>query len=128
MTIDACILSGNSANGWEGGGGGIENYSTAMIHASTLSGNSANLAGRGGGMKTMARWRLTPPPSAATRPTPTTKAFLLTRWYPGYGGGIYNGFGGTMTVDDSTISGNVAGTYFDSLFGGVGGGVFNVGW
>jgi hypothetical protein len=51
LTLNQCILSGNTAGGGGGGGGGIDNYfgGTLTLNQCTLSGNSAPY-GSGGGI------------------------------------------------------------------------------
>ncbi len=85
--IDVSI-SGNSANGW--GGGGILNYSsTVTVTSSTISGNSGNY---GGGIGNYSG-------------TVTVINSTISGNSGNYGGGIGN-YGGTMTVTSSTISDN----------------------
>ncbi len=113
LTVNNCIVSGNSAGGG-GGGGGIYNYglgygsATLTVNNSTLSGNSAS---SGGGIMNI--WMAV---------TVTDSTFSGNSAF-GSGGGIYNngeGYGAnpTLNVNNSTFSGN-------SALGYGGGGIYN---
>jgi hypothetical protein len=111
LDISDTMITGNRATGGQGGdgafsrtvfggiggtgqGGGLYvSGSSLTIAASTISSNQ----GRGG-----------------------SAGFFGDLDGYGYGGGIYNG--GTLTVNDSTLSGNTAGYYYGS-----GGGIYNSG-
>jgi hypothetical protein len=101
-TVQNSRLSGNSA----GGGGGINNQGTMTVSGCTLSGNSA---GNGGGILNVG--------------TLTVSGCTLTTNSAVDGGGIYNfdgaggGTAGTLTIQSSTMSGNVASSE--------GGGIYN---
>ena len=88
-----CTFSGNRASGDYGGG--IENYSTAMVTNSTLTGNSA----------------LTAAASPIQRHADGDEQHRLREHCctSGYGGGIDNS-GGTATVTNSTLTGNISHT------------------
>ena len=107
LTINNCVISGNSANANPGGppqGGGIYSAGTLTINNSTIQGNSALGAlfgGQGGGIYTTAI--LTINNSAITGNNSTVNS------YPhqgAAGGGIYTR--ATLTINNSTISGNTA--------------------
>ena len=106
MTVTDSTISGNST-GSGGSGGGIFNYSGTMTVAdSTISGNTASYDG-GGIYNNSSTSTMTVTDSTISDNTASSNG----------GGGIYNS-GGTMTVADSTISGN-------SSSGG--GGIYNNG-
>ena len=97
-TITASTLNGNTATF---DGGGISNFGTATITASTLSGNTAGNYGGG-----IYNWG-----------TATITASTLSSNTADYnGGGIYND--GTATITASTLNGNTA---------NFGGGIYNYG-
>jgi hypothetical protein len=105
LTLTDCIISGNQSVGSEflgGHGGGVLNESgTMMIRRCTISNNSASyFTGSSGDIPN------------------------------GSGGGVFNEPGGSLTVTDSTISGNSCSVHdgFDLNFGaGGGGGIDNGG-
>jgi len=105
LTLTDCIISGNQSVGSEflgGHGGGVLNESgTMMIRRCTISNNSASyFTGSSGDIPN------------------------------GSGGGVFNEPGGSLTITDSTISGNSCSVHdgFDLNFGaGGGGGIDNGG-
>jgi hypothetical protein len=105
LTLTDCIISGNQSVGSEflgGHGGGVLNESgTMMIRHCTISNNSASyFTGSSGDIPN------------------------------GSGGGVFNEPGGSLTITDSTISGNSCSVHdgFDLNFGaGGGGGIDNGG-
>jgi hypothetical protein len=121
LKVSGCALSANAAYGavsggisyGGGAGGGIFNVGTATVGAnSILSANTAADQGAGiynGGTLTVSNSGLVDN-SVAINPTAT----------PGVasGGGIFNGFNGTLTVSGCTLTGNSA---------SIGGGIFNFG-
>jgi YVTN family beta-propeller protein len=90
VTLTNSTLSGNSANGGGGSGGGIYNYGTVTLTNSTLSGNSANF---GGGI-----W------NDHTRGVMMVGNSSISGNSATSGAGVYNG--GTLTLSNSTFSGN----------------------
>jgi hypothetical protein len=102
LTVSGSILSGNTATSLDGGG--IENYGMLTVSSSTL---SANTALHGGGI-----WNIG---------TATVSGSTLSDNHAGTGGGGIFDEGGTLTVINSTLSGNSA----SSDAGGQGGGIFN---
>jgi hypothetical protein len=129
-TITGCTIIGNSAS--EGGGIFISGGSTGgslTISSSTISGNSTRGSGGGidvGGCPTsitdcvisgntattdgggITFWYGSSIPSATL--TRCTVANNTVQWSSGYGGGISLPRKGLVTVSDSTIAGNAAGT------------------
>jgi len=89
LTISGCTISGNSAQGAVGLGGGIYGDGTMMISGSTLSGNSALL---GGGI--------------FNNGSLTVTGSSVSGNSANDGGGIWNE--ATLTVSSSTLSGNSA--------------------
>jgi hypothetical protein len=79
-------------------GGGIRNNSVLAITNSTISGNTAQV---GGGI---ANWGTAMVVGSTVSGNTATGGGILT----GGGGGIYNGGGGTLTLGNSTVSGNTA--------------------
>jgi hypothetical protein len=126
LTVSNSILSGNAAPIF---GGGIYNDRTGTLTVidSTLSGNWAgypfcNLGQAvGGGIYNS---------GAATviHSTLSGNYTVSCQAVTDYGGGIYNA-GGTLTVIDSVLSGNVAGTFNPGFTGtgGIGGAIYNNG-
>jgi len=110
-TIGGCSFSGNSA-GFYGGAiatGNVSPASSLTVTNSTFSGNSA--AGWGGALYNVSDGTLT-----VTNSTLTNNTSGATGIIDGdAGGGIANA-GGPVTIEDSTISGNLA-------RGGLGGGI-----
>jgi predicted outer membrane repeat protein len=110
MTINNSVLSDNQAfstggdwlGGGSDGGGAIENFGSLTIHGGTLSGNTSDQQGgaiynRGGSVTIDLGCKL-----SGNTADPSSFG-----WGPntGAGGGISN-FGGTVTISDSTLSGN----------------------
>jgi hypothetical protein len=93
LTVSGCTISGNyvDPNSASSYGGGIYNAGTLKVTGSTVSGNYATYVA-----------------DQALNPAPINK-----------GGGIYNAAGATLTVSDTTVSGNTAGSG--------GGGIYNAG-
>jgi hypothetical protein len=128
--------------GSEGHGGGIFNEGVlTLINATVTANNAGNTAvishqdispaagcaGRGGGIFNTGTLTLIATMvslnHAGTTPTPEFGGTC-----PGDGGGIYNDVAAILTLDGTTVSGNVAGhADSDSSHGGNGGGVFNSG-
>jgi hypothetical protein len=137
LAVSDSTLSGNTASGAFGFGGGIENSGTLMVTGSTLSGNTVSgSSGHGGGIYsggrlTVSNSTLSGNTASGTSgrgggiygeggPITLTSVTLTANRANLGGGGIDNS--GTLTVSDSTLSGNsVTGT---SPFGG-GGGIEN---
>ena len=124
MTISNCVVRGNSAAGetGDGFGGGIYNAGTASAITSTIGNNSITSGtggGFGGGIYNDATLTLTSSiiNGNSAKGGPDNGG--------GFGGGINNGFG-TVYLEDSTVSGNVARGGAGSDGGlGEGGGVAN---
>jgi hypothetical protein len=112
LTLSNSTVSGNTATGGYGQGGGIYNSSTGTLtlNNSTVSGNTVT-NGQGGGI--FNDGTLTLSNSTVSGNTVTGGA---GGGYGGYGGGIDNN-GGTLTLSNSTVSGN-------TVTGGAGGGIF----
>jgi hypothetical protein len=106
LTINDCRISGNQVDSGGGGGGGILNAGTLSVANSTISENISNWGG-GGGLANMA--------GGSGTIAGTLVSGNQDLWV-GAGGGCGLRNLGTLTVTDSTISGNVA---FN------GGGVYN---
>ena len=100
-TITNCTVSGNSAGGIQGEGGGIFNGGTLTIINSIVSGNTVGSAGgvtgEGGGI--FNGGTLTVINSTVSGNAANSKS--------GEGGGIFSD--GTLTIVNSTVSGNTAG-------------------
>jgi hypothetical protein len=92
LTVAGSTLSGNSA-GHDGGGIANEYGGTATVTSSTLSGNRAAAAG---GIYNDGAMTL----SGSTVTRNSTYTSLPS------GGGIYNDFGGSLTVFESVVTGN----------------------
>jgi hypothetical protein len=109
VNITNCTVSGNSASGSGPIGGGLSNSGTGTMNVTncTLSGNSATGGGWGGAIANSGGATVT-----VTNCTLSANSALT-------GGGIFNF--NTMTVTNSTISGNSADGIID------GGGIFNNG-
>jgi hypothetical protein len=137
LTVSDCTVSGNKVV--TGGGGGIENFSgTATITRSTVSGNSSTSAS--GGIANLGTMTLTDSTVSGNHAFTFTYSFgggignsgtltvirsLIsdnsvgdpdTGYGQGFGGGVVNG-AGTLTLIDSTLSGNSA--VGDSRGGGI---------
>ena len=117
MTLTTCTVSGNTAFA----GGGILNNGTMTLTTCTVSGNTASPTGYGGGILNGGTMTLT------TCTVSGNTAFAISFFFPtGYGGGIDND--GTMTLTNCTVSGNEAGnTAASGGFFGSGGGIDNDG-
>ena len=98
LTIRDSMISGNSAIRTDGGG--IVNYGTATIIDCTISGNSAS-EGKGGGIYVE---------SFGPVPTLAIVGSTLSDNSASAGGGIYNDYGGGLTITRSTLSRNSAGS------------------
>jgi hypothetical protein len=116
LTVNNCNISGNSAPGTFGQGGGIFNdvaFSNGMLEIlnSTISGNSAG--DNGGGIYNYG--------GSNTATLKVVNSTLSGNSAHFYGGGIYNlsAYGGSAPADvlNSTFSGNTAGRF--------GGGIYN---
>jgi hypothetical protein len=90
LTVTGTTLSGNSATY---DGGGIANYGTLTVTSSTLSGNRATA---GGGIYNDGTMTL----SGSTVTQNSTYTTLPS------GGGIFNDYGGNLTVYGSVVTGN----------------------
>jgi hypothetical protein len=115
LTLTNSTVSGNSVSGYSGFGGGIFNYAgTTTLTNSNVSGNSAGLCGGIGNLYGMLM--LT---SSTVSDNVTGRPYNAYTFYD-YGGGILNV--GTLTLTDSTVSGN-------SISGpkGIGAGILNFG-
>jgi len=110
LTVNGCVLSGNSALSSDTHGGGIFNdgvagSATLSVVNSTLSGNSApNPNGFGGGIASLAD------NSGFAALSVVNSTLSANSTSNGYGGGIgstgYNGGSATLTMVNSTMSGN----------------------
>jgi hypothetical protein len=106
LTINNCVVSGNSASdvGFGGHGGGIYSAGNLTINHSTISGNSASSgeheAGNGGGINNA---------GSLTINNSTVSGNSVLRRYnvAAYGGGI-GANGSLKTINNSTVSGNGA--------------------
>jgi CSLREA domain-containing protein len=111
VTLSKMILTGNKAEGTTGNGGAIAldaQTSDVTILDSTISGNSATSAGgEGGGIDVNSTGKLT-----------LFRCNVSGNTAARNGAGIYFFAGGTLIMDDSTVSGNKANT----LTAGAGGG------
>jgi hypothetical protein len=102
LTISGCTLSGNTASGNSshflggGGGGAVANFGTLRVSGCTLSNNSTQ--GGGGGIYNALGGTLTVSGCTLSEDSVVTGI--------NYGGGIINF--GTLTVSNSTLSGNSA--------------------
>jgi len=96
LTVSNCIISGNTADDYGGGGGGIFNAAkaTMIVMGSTISSNTAAF---GGGIDNE---------GTATIQGGSTISGNSADF--GSGGGIFNAAKATMTVTGSTISSNTA--------------------
>ena len=123
LTIAGSIISGNSAAGAvgptlpgaynSGNGGGILNADTLTIEGSTISGNSAR---KGGGITNLIGATLT----IANSIISDNSTFDANST----GGGIRNA-GGTVTIIDSTVSGNTVNLSGIGILLNGGGGFYN---
>ena len=109
LTVNGCILSGNSAlYSWQGVGGGIFNdQGKLIVSGSTFTGNSAYY---GGGISN--NWL------GAGSATVTIANSTFSGNSASFGGAIING-DGILTLSSSTVSGNSAAYW--------GGGIYNSG-
>jgi hypothetical protein len=100
LTITNCTVSGNTAGGIQGQGGGIFNAATLTIIDSTVGGNTAGSAGgvSGDGGGIFNRGSVTIVNNTVSGNMAISKS--------GSGGGIFND--GTATIVNSTVSGNTA--------------------
>jgi hypothetical protein len=111
VTVNQCLLAGNSANNSQTGGGGIFNsLGTVTVNQCTFTGNSASNS-LGGGIYNYVG-------------TVTLNQCTFTRNMAngGAGGGIVNN-NGLVTVNQCTFTGNMAN---NSLTGGGGGGIASI--
>jgi hypothetical protein len=102
LTVTNSTISGNSASGGKfggGGGGGIDNAGTLTVTNSTLSGNTA---GDGGGIGNSGKLTIT----NSTISGNTASGFVD---FVGFGGGIFNASGGTLTVLTSIFDDSMGG-------------------
>jgi hypothetical protein len=107
LTITNCIVTGNTS---DFNAGGISNFGgTLTLTNSTVSGNSAGA--NGGGIFSDNNGTVTVTDSSVSH----NSAFIA-------GGGIYK-FDGTLSLTNSTVSGNFVQAPFD---GGLGGGIYNL--
>ncbi len=123
MTLNNCVIRGNSAAGatGDGFGGGIYNVGTLTAINSTISSNSVTSAAGGafgGGVCNDATLLLD---NSVVKDNTATGS---PDGGSGFGGGIDNGFG-TVYVDDTTVSSNVARGGAGGAGLGEGGGVAN---
>jgi CSLREA domain-containing protein len=128
VTIVDSTISGNSANGAFGSGGGIFADSTVKVFNSTISGNTASGDGggisgslvavnstisgnstnlNGGGIHILGEGRL-------FNVTVVFNVANTGHHSPGGGGGVYNASGSSLAIANSILSGNSA--YTDTLF------------
>lgn len=99
-------------NGAAAGGGGILNWGTLTLNASTVSGNAAvsDYSATGGGIYNSGTLRIN---ACTLSGNAGTTNFI-------YGGAIYNS--GSVAINNSTLSGNSA----NGFTGGGGGGIYNL--
>jgi hypothetical protein len=112
-SVDVTLSGMTIQNGYARNGGGIYNNGVATVKRSTISGNTAYWGG--GGIYNGQTAKLTVLGGSTISNNQASDGVGGAS----YGGGIYNTYGGTATITDSTISGNNA--YF------CGGGFFNRG-
>jgi hypothetical protein len=114
LALTECIVSSNHAGGAEGNarGGGIYNAGTLNLDLSSVSGNTglSDFQGDGGGIYNTGTVQVTT--------SNISDNFGTT------GGGIYN-FSGTVSIINSTFSGNKASR--DAYYKGEGGAIYNSG-
>jgi hypothetical protein len=134
LTVRNCTLSGNSTGGSPSEGGGISNVGTMTVISSTLRGNRANNSG-GGIYNRLGRATVTDciiignstgftsvsgfgggihdlSPGAMT-----VTDCIINGNSSGYGGGIYtNPFSASLTVSNSTLSGNSSTTAGSGIY------------
>jgi CSLREA domain-containing protein len=96
-SVSNCTISGNTVEngGW---GGGISNWGSLTVTDSTISGNTGTGTNYGGGIYN----------SGTASVTNSTISGNTISGTNSRGGGIYNRFGGTLTVSNSTITDNIA--------------------
>jgi hypothetical protein len=100
LTVSNCMITNNSAP--DNAGGGIASFTgTVTITSSSISGNSAGLSG--GGIANDSN-----PNNPSTGPGTLTVIDSTISNNTGLVGGINNPNGGTLTMKNSTISGNQA--------------------
>jgi hypothetical protein len=127
LSVNSSVLSSNDA----GYGGGIANFYTCTVSSSTLSGNTAHrswgglgtLYGNGGGI--FNDHKLTVSSSTLSNNSAASGGAIANATYQGgmltvsnctlagnaatdFGGGIYNGANGKLTIRGSTVVGNLA--------------------
>jgi hypothetical protein len=141
LSVDNCVISGNHTNSMYYGGGGIYNGGTMTLSNSTVSANTANSGSAYGGGIYQRNGTLTIADSIIANNTTTGfgGGIFLSNSYSGNvivsnstisgntangsssssGGGIYIGSTSTITVNNTTITGNYS-TY-------LGGGIYNDG-
>jgi hypothetical protein len=131
LTLNNCILSGNSALR-HGGGGGIFNGSLLTLNQCTLSGNSSPQSAGGGifnvgGTTTLNQCTLSGNSAYAgggiynDGKLTLTNCTLSGNSATDGGGGIYNHYSSTLALNQCTLSGNSV------TYGGAGGGIGNGG-
>jgi len=112
LTVSNSTISGNSSNS----GGGIWNGGTLTVSSSTLAFNvtSGQFSGVGGGISNSGSAVIS---DSTLFGNAAERGYGLEEPGPAYGGGISHGLG-TLTIRNSTISGNTA------EYSGGGGGIF----
>jgi predicted outer membrane repeat protein len=110
LTINSCVISGNTSGG--SGGGGIYNVASLTLKNSTVSGNTTSQLGTGGGLENISS-------GTATVTACTFSGNTATGTGSSASSGAGAGNSGTMQLTGCTFSSNTAASN--------GGGVFNAG-
>jgi hypothetical protein len=100
LIINNSIISGNLSGKGYTDGGGIYSSGTLEMTNSTINGNS--VGGRGGGIYNTGNAIIT----SSTISGNSSGGGYPGPPEPGFGGGVSNGTGATLTISNSTISGN----------------------
>jgi hypothetical protein len=132
LTINKSIITGNVATELNGRGGGINNSGTLTITNSTITGNVAReeVYGFGGGVSNLGTLTIYTSTISGNRADAGGGIFTtgtLTIYTStisgnssgnnaGIGGGIFQDGGGTLTINNSTISSNI-GTFYGAGIG-----------
>ena len=109
LTINDSTVCNNRSGGRTSAGGGISNFGSLTINNSTVSGNTVNaLPGRGGGIFNRGKLSL-------NNSTISGNSAIAGFSNSGFGGGIFNGTGSTVALQNSIVAnspkgGNCSGT------------------